>query len=179
MTKKKSTSFAAFSLIEMMVAIAIISLILTGLALMMLYSNRTIQEARLRSSITDQAQSCLDNFRNLRDSNSWAFFCQRLNAKKVGGDSGSAYTGGDTLTFADDSGYPPIEICPALPNDSTYTFSFTDGPNFLASSNPCHNLQQQAKVAITINYTDINGTPRTLTLEQIFQKSDTEAPYSL
>jgi type II secretory pathway pseudopilin PulG len=61
-----------------MVACALMSLILTALAINMVYTQRTIKNAQLRAKAVDQANSCMNTFRNLRDSNTWIDFCKRL-----------------------------------------------------------------------------------------------------
>jgi type II secretory pathway pseudopilin PulG len=77
MTKNK-LMLTAFSLIEVMVAVALISFILTALSINMVYTQRTIKNTQLRAKAIDQANACLNQFRNARDSLIWSDFCQRL-----------------------------------------------------------------------------------------------------
>lgn len=176
---KKNQSLAALSLIEILIAVALISIIISGLALMMLHSNRNIQETRLRSAINDQAQSCLDNFRNLRDGNPWTFFCQRLNAKRTGSFTlGSAYNATTgfvpEITFQDATN--TLILCPKLDEYGVqYHLKFSGGSNFNIGT-PCND--QRAKVTLTVRYQDHRGTEKDLAVEQIFQKTESEAAYN-
>jgi hypothetical protein len=69
---------SSFSLVEILVAVAFISLILTALSVNMVYTQRSIKNSQMRAKAIDQASACLDKFRNLRDSNIWRDFCARL-----------------------------------------------------------------------------------------------------
>lgn len=172
-----NTTQPAFSLIEIIVAVAFISVILTALSMTLLYTNRALKENEYRSQATNQAQSCLDVFRNLRDSNSWAFFCQRLttlNASNVNGHNlpkiTSVVNGGLLLT-----------ICQANSSQigNTYDFSISNldnPPSNYTASNMC-NDNQRVRISVTVNYDNFHGDRQSLTLTQDFAKRETEADY--
>lgn len=163
-----SQSQPAFSLIEILVAVALISMILSGLSVTLLYSTRSIQDTKFSSRAADQAQSCLDVFRNLRDSNAWTFFCQRLNTPLV-------ITGGTVS-------YNGNNICNTQDSNGTYTltFSSTNG-----NHSPCSSLSKNAKgletatVTVTVTYKNFDGNDREVNLFQNFTQLDNEAAYSI
>ncbi len=162
------TTQSAFSLIEILVAVALISMILAGLSVTLLYSSRSVQDTKLSSQATDQAQSCLDVFRNLRDSNSWTFFCQRLNT--------SLEISGSTVS------YNGKNICDTQNPDSTYQVEFYSTDTNFA---PCDdrgensNSLETATVKITVNYKNFDGNNRKINLSQNFTQLENEASYSI
>lgn len=158
----------AFSLIEILVAVALISMILAGLSVTLLYSTRAVQDTKLSSRATDQAQSCLDVFRNLRDSNSWTFFCQRL--------SSPLDISGGTVS------YNGKNICTTQDENNTYSLEFySTGTNF----SPCDsrgrnsNALETATVKITVTYKNFDGVDRKINLSQSFTQLENEASYSI
>lgn len=162
------TTQPAFSLIEILVAVALISMILAGLSVTLLYSSRSVQDTKLSSQATDQAQSCLDVFRNLRDSNSWTFFCQRLSSPLQISAGVVSYNGKN--------------ICDTQNPDNTYQLEFySTGTNFA----PCdsrgrnNNSFETATVKITVNYKNFDGNNRKIDLSQNFTQLDNEASYSI
>lgn len=165
---KKQLTQEAFSLIEILVAVALISMILSGLSVTLLYSTRSIQDTKFSSRAADQAQSCLDVFRNLRDSNSWTFFCQRLNAPLV--------IAGGTVSYNDKN------ICDTQDSNGIYTltFSSTNG-----NSSPCSGLSKNAKgletatVKVTVTYKNFDGNDREVNLFQSFTQLENEASYNI
>ncbi len=167
---------SAFSLIEIIVAVAFISVILTALSMTLLYTNRALKENEYRSQATNQAQSCLDVFRNLRDSNSWAFFCQRLttlNANNVNGINLPKITS----VVNDDL----LTICQANSSQTGNTYDFNisnigNPTNNYTSSNMCSD-NQRVRISVTVNYDNFHGDRQSLTLTQDFAKRDTEAAY--
>ena len=78
MLSRTSPAKPALSLIEVMVAVAIVSFVLIALVSNIFYTQRVIIDARLRAKAIDQANSCLERFRNLRDGMLWWQFYQRL-----------------------------------------------------------------------------------------------------
>lgn len=74
---KSSHSQPALSLIEVMVAVVIVSFVLIALVSNIFYTQRVIIDARLRANALDQANSCLERFRNLRDGMHWWEFYRR------------------------------------------------------------------------------------------------------
>jgi type II secretory pathway pseudopilin PulG len=68
------------SIIEILIAVALIAGILTAMSINMVYTQRSIANSRLRSRATDQAASCLNKIRNMRDNNGWSTFCNKLNS---------------------------------------------------------------------------------------------------
>lgn len=75
---KSSHAQPALSLIEVMVAVVIVSFVLIALVSNIFYTQRVIIDARLRANALDQANSCLERFRNLRDGMHWWEFYRRL-----------------------------------------------------------------------------------------------------
>jgi type II secretory pathway pseudopilin PulG len=76
--QKNNFPAPAFSLIEVLVAVTLISFILTAISVNMVYTQRSVKNAQLRAKAIDQANSCLNEFRNARDSMLWVDFCKRL-----------------------------------------------------------------------------------------------------
>lgn len=114
MLSRTSPAKPALSLIEVMVAVAIVSFVLIALVSNIFYTQRVIIDARLRAKAIDQANSCLERFRNLRDGMLWWQFYQRLDCHCVQGkklnetcmlsnSSSPAYLKGDdtTTTYQD------------------------------------------------------------------------------
>ncbi|MDO5561832.1 MAG: type II secretion system protein [bacterium] len=164
--KFKSTSQPALTLIEMLIAVALISVLLTALALTLLYSNRTIQEAQIKSTAVNQAQSCLDNFRNLRDSNTWPAFCSRLADNAAGV---SKFTSGDTVIYqSSDAGATALTICPLVV-----------GNRYNLEIEKCDNASgvEKATVKVTVTYDTFSGGSGTTVASQTFQKTAIESNY--
>lgn len=69
---------SALSLIEILVAVTLISFVLIALASNIFYTQRVIIDARLRAKAVDQANSCLERWRTARDGMLWWQFYQRL-----------------------------------------------------------------------------------------------------
>lgn len=168
----KNSSQDAFSLIEILIAITLISLLLTGLSMTLLYSNRAIKDTQYRSQATDQARSCMDVFRNLRDSNSWTFFCQRLTTVELSPDGTKiqAHLGDDGTDIKDLCTVPPASLNNESEGDNHFEF-----PTDVKGINSCKD--QNARIDITIKYTNFHGDLQTLTMNQDFKKRDTEAEY--
>ncbi len=155
----------AFSLIEVIVAVGLISVILTGLSLTLLYTARTVEDTRQSSLATDQAQSCLNTFRNLRDSNSWPTFCSRLN---------SVALAQDQTEIVWNNGSEQIIICPANPG-TTYTLSLT---NIAGTNSPCTGSPETAQINIGVDYNNFSGEIKNVSLGQSFTQLNIDAPYN-
>lgn len=93
MLSRTSPAKPALSLIEVMVAVAIVSFVLIALVSNIFYTQRVIIDARLRAKAIDQANSCLERFRNLRDGMLWWQFYQRA-YRDCGGQTATSLTSG-------------------------------------------------------------------------------------
>lgn len=78
MLKTTPSHQSALSLIEILVAVTLISFVLIALASNIFYTQRVIIDARLRAKAVDQANSCLERWRTARDGMLWWQFYQRL-----------------------------------------------------------------------------------------------------
>lgn len=78
MLKATPSHQSALSLIEILVAVTLISFVLIALASNIFYTQRVIIDARLRAKAVDQANSCLERWRTARDGMLWWQFYQRL-----------------------------------------------------------------------------------------------------
>ena len=67
MLKTTPSHQSALSLIEILVAVTLISFVLIALASNIFYTQRVIIDARLRAKAVDQANSCLERWRTARD----------------------------------------------------------------------------------------------------------------
>ena len=163
MKQKPHKNLPGLTLIEMLIAVALISMLLTALALVLLQSSRTIQEAQTKSTAVNQAQSCLDNFRNLRDSNTWTAFCAKVKTSFYNATSTNATS---TIVFTKDSS--SMTICPAVAGNS-YTLNITE----------CHDEadKEKATVEVKVSYQNFSGGTGTTTATQNFEKTSTESDY--
>ena len=74
---KKRTS-AGFSLLEILVSVAILASVLTGIMLMLSYSIKSDSEAKMRTTAKDLIQEGTDIFRRERDRLGWSAMYDQL-----------------------------------------------------------------------------------------------------
>lgn len=84
---------SALSLIEILVAVTLISFVLIALASNIFYTQRVIIDARLRAKAVDQANSCLERWRTARDGMLWWQFYQRLKCHCANGGDDYPHSG--------------------------------------------------------------------------------------
>ncbi len=168
---KKTTSVStqpALSIIEILIAVSLISIILTALSINMFYTQKSIKDTQLRAKAINQAQSCLDMFRNLHDSSSWPAFCSKIRG---------SYLVNDKIT------YGSTVICPAAPPaaigggnffQSTYQLSITAQNE---SGTACTGSPQIAQVTVVVNYENFSGKPQTVRLSSFFKQQPYDATY--
>lgn len=91
MLKTTPSHQSALSLIEILVAVTLISFVLIALASNIFYTQRVIIDARLRAKAVDQANSCLERWRTARDGMLWWQFCRRLKCHCAKGSNDYTY----------------------------------------------------------------------------------------
>ena len=153
--KKINQTQAALSIIEILIAVGLMSMILTALAVNMAYTQRSINNAQLRAKATDYVGSCMRKFRNLRDSNSWPNFCQAIN--------------GPVATL-NTTACGPAVINESGQDIGTRTLT-------VATCNTSGSTDENAKVTVTFTYQDLSGNTRTVSQSQEFQKAPYEANF--
>ena len=155
--RRRMKKLAALSIIEVLVATALISTILTTLAVNMIYSQRTIADAQLRTKATDLAESCLNRYRGLRDNVPWNSFCKTIK------DSTNNFN----------------KVCGTLKNNAVNSsgtsnkFVVTKGR---IDQTGCSD-SDTATVTVTIEYQNFHGDTKSVSLQQNFQKMSHEASY--
>lgn len=152
--KKIYQTQAALSIIEILIAVGLMSMILTALAVNMAYTQRSISNAQMRSKSTDYVGSCMRKFRNLRDSNSWSNFCRVIN----------------------------ITPTSTLNNTVCGPNTFTEGTHYVGVRNirvdsACIGDPEKAKITIIFTYRDLSGIDRTVEQSQEFQIAPHEAKF--
>lgn len=91
MLKTTPSHQSALSLIEILVAVTLISFVLIALASNIFYTQRVIIDARLRAKAVDQANSCLERWRTARDGMLWWQFYRRLKCHCAKGSNDYTY----------------------------------------------------------------------------------------
>ena len=102
------------TLLELVIAIGVVAVIVTGLMVAATASLRYSQDSRMRSSGVKLAQEGIELSRQLRDSVSWTVF--------------SDYSGSGTKVWCLDSTgtfIPQDGVCPVIGSNSPYTRSVT------------------------------------------------------
>ena len=170
MTKK---TLPALTLIEIMVAVALIATILTAMSINMVYTQRAIVDASLRTKATDLAESCLMKFRNLRDSNNWGAFCKKIDTSKIWAVGGKVYYNAsgiqniartDTLPVCDGTdpvGNDALKIEPTFDIEITSCGSGASG-------------RQEAEIKVRVEYRDFSGNLQHVTMLQYFAQNNNE-----
>ena len=160
----KNTHLPALSIIEILIATGLISAILTAMAINMIYTQRAIADSELRTKATDQAESCLNSFRGLRDSNSWNAFCNKVRGSYTGTSNGTEIKYGGTVVCksAADMGLSTTG------NTYSSKYNITGLGSGACSGN-------SATITITVNYTNFRGDPRSVTVSETFSKLPHEA----
>ncbi|MBQ6438050.1 hypothetical protein IJJ12_01550 [bacterium] len=172
MSKKPLT---AISIVEVLVAGALISVIGTGIARALLYAQRSVINARLRAKALNQAQSCLDKFRNLRDSTKWSDFCARLTGDYNTASGARFNTLTYTIHYTDSSGHPrsfPTPVC----NADTFTDNGDTGAQYSGVYQVDHDGcntstdPESAVVKVHVFYNDFSHAEKEVVLSQQFQR---------
>lgn len=152
--KLSKKSQEALSIIEILIAVALMSVILTALAVNMAYTQRSINNAQMRAKATDYVGSCMQRFRNLRDSNSWPNFCEAIDGE---------------LTSLSVTACGEVEI-----KENVGGVEKTIGNRKLEVTK-CRN--DEAEVRVTVNYEDLSGIKKTITQVQKFKRAAHEADF--
>ena len=180
MTKK---TVPALTLIEIMVAVALIATILTAMSINMVYTQRAIVDASLRTKATDLAESCLMKFRNLRDSNNWGAFCKKINADMVWWEGNIVYynAGGvqesarpDTFIVCNGSesvGNDALTLEPRFEIEGLKDGGFGGCQLDLPSG------RQKATIRVIVRYRDFSGSEREVQVGQYFTQNNNEQAY--
>jgi len=141
------------SIIEILIAVGLMSMILTALAVNMAYTQRSINNAQLRAKATDYVGSCMRKFRNLRDSNSWPNFCKAIDGAVV-----TLNTTACGLATINENGQ-------------------SIGVRSLVVEKCGGTTVEKAKVTVNFVYQDLSGVSRTVSQSQEFQRAPHEAPF--
>lgn len=192
MTKKINLSrrLPATSIVEVLVAAALIGVVLTALAVNMVYTQRTLESTYLRTKALDAAQSCLNRFQAARDNNEWPFFCDRLTS----GNLNNLNTSTATVTYY--TGSSAIPICRGYSvsgQNYTYTIRYYKGnvaaatrragtSGYAANLNVlktyCRGGRDAAfYVQVDVQYTDAVGREKHVRLDKRFERGSMDAEY--
>jgi prepilin-type N-terminal cleavage/methylation domain-containing protein len=198
----------AMTLIEVMVAVTLVSIIFTTIAVVMVYTQKTIKEAQNRAKAVDAANSCLQRFRIARDSNNWVNFCQKLKVchdnnyfsdhSKVGCEfpiyevydpitgecrnCGADYTLGNLTIPEAVAKFSDHEICPEVnleTKDGDFHATYEIEISVCDHPNSADLETETAAVKIKLNYLDFSGNQQVATVQQQFARNEDEARYKL
>ena len=185
MLKTTPSHQSALSLIEILVAVTLISFVLIALASNIFYTQRVIIDARLRAKAVDQANSCLERWRTARDGMLWWQFYQRLKCHCAKGGDDYPHSG---WAWANEikCDYPyQLPAYDILNRPAGLYAEKPDNPNLklgyhgqyqvrLKFENPADITKaQKVTVAVTVQYQDYKGNNKQVQVAQKFSQDIT------